>query len=170
MSFKDPAQQSKFQNDWMKARRKEWIEKTGPCKHCKATELLRVVKNDPSVKTVKVFSYSEEFRNEVLSKCIVLCRKCATTHYGKIFRDKYTGRKGKAEVLTAELVWSIRGRLLGRETMRAIARSYGINHSTVQEIQKGKVWGWLQGGRRKVYGIRKHEEDPKTSHKGNTSV
>lgn len=158
MGYSDPSRQSAFQNKWLKDRREAWLKANGPCKKCKTWEKLRVIKDDPSIKTVKVFGWSEAGREEVLKKCKVLCQSCARKHYGAIFKKKYSGKMGEAEVLSAVMVWSIRGRLFGRESIREIARFYGVHHSTVMDIQHGRAWAWLKVGRRKVFGLLRHKK------------
>lgn len=155
MPYKDPDKQAKFQNEWLKKRRSEWIAANGPCKKCGSDERLTVVKNHHTVKTVKVWSWSDAGRAKVLKKCIVLCRKCSIAHYSEQFRKDLLGKPGTATKLTAEIVWMVRGRLLGRESARQIAESMDIDHRHILAIQTGRAWGWLKGGRRKVYGIKK---------------
>lgn len=155
MPFKDPEKQAKFQNEWMKKRRLDWIAQNGPCA-CGSADGLRVVHVNPDTrKTSQVWSWSEERRNAELAKCKAMCRECRIKHWGKIFRDAYKGRRGLAEKLTPETVWAIRGRLLGREGIREIARAYHLDHSAIIDIQRGRIWSWLKGGRRKVFGIDK---------------
>lgn len=127
-----------------------------PCKKCGGSEWLRVVKTDSSVTNTKVFGWSKELRDKVLKKCIVLCRSCMVTHYSEILRKKYQGKRGTENILNAELVWAIRGRLMGRESSRKIAEYYKITHGTVLDIKTGKLWGWLTGGKRTVYGLSKN--------------
>jgi len=156
--YKDPAKQLAFQKAWVNNRRAAWIAANGPCKKCGETKELFAVHTDPTEKFRSHFwTYCDATRNEILSKCIVLCRRHKAEHWGRIFRKEYTGRRGTAESLTAEMVWAIRGRLLGRETVREIAEHYRITHGVVLAIQKGKIWSWLKGGRRQVHGITRWE-------------
>lgn len=158
MPYKDRAKQAAYQNEYIKKNRTEWIIKNGPCK-CGSSKELRVVHLDPETRTTSHFwSFKEETRIEILKNCRAMCRSCAVKHWGAILRKAYKGKRGENQKLTPEMVWAIRGRLLGRESMRAIARAHGLNHKTVHDIQKGIVWSWLKGGTRAVFGIKKIEE------------
>lgn len=152
MPFKDIAKQSAYQVQWLRTRRQEWLKKKGPCP-CGADKDLRVVKKDASTQHVKVFGWSEEMRKPILKKCRVLCTRCMVKHYGDLRRQECLGKKGKANLLNAQVVWAIRGRLMGRDSCRKIAVDYKIAHSDVSDIKNGHTWAWLKPGKRKVYGI-----------------
>lgn len=161
MGYKDKEKQASYQNKWLIDRKRKWVTENGPCKKCGSDKELTVSKSDLTLKTVKVFSYSEAYRNEILAKCEVLCRKCHVAKFSEIFKKRYTGNVGGAKCLTPSMVWSIRGRLLGKESMRQIADAYGLTHKTVGEIKSGHTWSWLKAGRRNVYGIVSKEEKKK---------
>jgi 5-methylcytosine-specific restriction endonuclease McrA len=77
MSYKDRAKQRKYQKDWAKSRRRAWLEAHGPCVRCGSKKELTVDHVDPTKKCDhKVWSWSEERRNEELAKCQVLCKDC----------------------------------------------------------------------------------------------
>lgn len=155
MGYKDPVKQAAFQNAWMKKRRTDWTAQNGPC-HCGATEHLSVVHLDPLTrKTSHFWSFSDERRAEELKKCRVMCRDHAREHWAKIYSEREKGSKGISAKLNPEIVWAIRGRLMGRESIREIARCYSLNHRTVSDIRRGKIWSWLKGGRRTVSGLKK---------------
>lgn len=155
MPYKDPIAQAKFQNEWAKKRRSDWIAAYGPCKCGETKELYVAQKNPKKRATSHFWTYSDEKRRKILRDCTVLCRSCRLKHWGDEFKRRYKGRQGKAQALTPAMVWSIRGQLLGRDSMREIARIHGLDHSVVADIQKGTIWSWLQGGRRQVYGIKR---------------
>lgn len=155
MGYLDASRQSKYQTDWVRKRREAWLSENGPCKRCGSTECLRVVNRDADVTRKNVFGWSDELRIPALKRCMVLCRPCMVKHHSEIMRKKLKGKRGVANTLTPEIVWAIRGRLLGRESLREIAEYYQIEHTTVTDIKKGRIWAWLTGGRRKVYGIER---------------
>ena len=75
--YKDPAEQAKYQREWMKRRRQAWLQENGPCRSCGSEEALEVDHIDPSKKvTHNVWSWSKTKRERELSKCQVLCRPC----------------------------------------------------------------------------------------------
>lgn len=157
MPYKDKEKQKAFQNQWMKQRREQWIADRGPCRKCGGTNGLTVVSRYDDLNKQGVWSWSDEGRKAILRKCMVLCRTCALERHAEKMRKKFagTGKTSNPSALTAEMVWMIRGRLLGREKIRAIAREFRVSHHIVLDIQKGTAWAWLKGGRRKVFGIQK---------------
>ena len=87
---KNKNKQREFQRIWIAARRKEWIEKNGPCYKCGSWGDLEVDHKDPKTKIDhKVWSWSEDRRNVELSKCQVLCNKC---HWNKTLTNKDAGK------------------------------------------------------------------------------
>lgn len=155
MPYKDKAAQSKFQVDWVRKRRQEWVNSHGPCLQCKSTKDLRVVKKNDSTQHVKVFGWSDELRKKVLKNCMVLCSPCMVKHYAALMKKERTQCRGESRLLNAEVVWAIRGRLLGRESMRQIGEYYKIGHKQVSQIRDGKLWGWLKPSKRQVHGVNK---------------
>lgn len=77
MSYKNPEKQREYQRKWRASRRQSWLEANGPCIQCGALDNLEVDHVDKTQKiSHKIWSWSEERRNEELSKCQVLCRVC----------------------------------------------------------------------------------------------
>jgi 5-methylcytosine-specific restriction endonuclease McrA len=77
MPYKDKAAQTRYQREWVAKRRKEWLDKNGPCVKCGRNDKLQVDHIDPRLKTThKIWSWSETKRLEELKKCQVLCEKC----------------------------------------------------------------------------------------------
>lgn len=86
MGYKNVEQQSAYQNRWMKARRKAWLEKNGPCVDCGSFKQLEVHHKDKTQKvTHRVWSWSESRRLAELSKCCALCLRC---HQRRTARDR----------------------------------------------------------------------------------
>lgn len=64
---------------WLKARRMEWINSHGPCKHCNSWDNLQVDHIDPSLKKYhasRIWSRKAKIREPELLKCQVLCADC----------------------------------------------------------------------------------------------
>lgn len=154
MPYKDKAKQAKFQNDALKRRRSEWIAaQGGVCSvpGCGSTEKLQVTRIDlASGADAHIWSYSEKKRVIRLKNFTVKCRRCAGDAIKAYLKERATGKQGPDRYLRHSDVWAIRGRLLGKESIRSIARDFGVCHQAVQSIQKGKTWGWLTPGTRKV--------------------
>ena len=76
MPYKDKILQREYQRQWMEKRRLDFfIDKV--CSHCGSNTNLTLDHIDPSKKlSHKIWSWSEERRNEELKKCQVLCDDC----------------------------------------------------------------------------------------------
>lgn len=97
MPYKDKEKQKEFQRQWCAKRKKDWIEKNGPCK-CGSTKNLEVDHIDPSKKWKhSVWSYSKEKREDELKKCQVLCEKC---HMRKTLEQRKKTTHGKLAMYT----------------------------------------------------------------------
>ena len=91
MGYKDPSHMLKYQNNWMKARRLDWLKENGPCVRCGSILNLEVDHIDPDKKVShRIWSFNEERRKAELSKCQVLCEVCHKKKTLEDFRDKYT--------------------------------------------------------------------------------
>lgn len=67
----------KYQNNWLKSRRRAWLDLNGPCKHCGSSENLEIDHINPAEKTDhRIWSWSKVRLEEELKKCQVLCRVC----------------------------------------------------------------------------------------------
>lgn len=85
MPIKELDKKRKYQREWIKNRRFEWLAENGPCKQCGSSFELEVDHIDPKDKvTHRIWSWSKERRLEELKKCQVLCQKC---HAQKSLKD-----------------------------------------------------------------------------------
>lgn len=79
-----------YQNNWLKKRRQEWIEKNGPCKSCGSWENLEIDHINPLEKEIKassLWSLKKASRDKELTKCQVLCKSC---HFQKTNNEAKT--------------------------------------------------------------------------------
>jgi hypothetical protein len=77
MPLKDPKARSKYQSEWLKRRRKDWLEENGPCKKCRSNHRLEVHHIDRSKKVShRIWGWKEVDRRRELAKCMVLCHEC----------------------------------------------------------------------------------------------
>lgn len=77
MPYKDRDKQRAYQRDWIRRRRADWLDANGPCAKCGSTEDLIVASLKPSKPIPhRVWTYSAQRRDDVLSGCVVLCRSC----------------------------------------------------------------------------------------------
>ncbi len=166
MPYKDKTKQAAYQNKWMQKRRADWVSQNGPCS-CGSTEKLTLVRKAQSARSSDshIWSYSEGHRRIALRDYDVRCAKCAAQIGYDRLREMHTGKRGNFSTLNHEDVWAIRGRLLGKESLRKIARDFGIQHDAVALIRDGKAWSWLTPSRRKVAGIKTVRIVPVSSNK-----
>ena len=92
MPYSDRATQNRFNLEWQRARRAEWIAENGPCANCGFwTDDLETDHVDPEQKVShRVWSWTKARRDEELKKCQVLCRLC---HQIKTNRERREGVK-----------------------------------------------------------------------------
>lgn len=78
MPYRNPKRQRRYQREWLRRRRAEWIaSQGGACARCGRTDWLEVDHIDPTTKVDhRVWSWSEERRVPELAKCQVLCKRC----------------------------------------------------------------------------------------------
>lgn len=130
---------------------------------CGSTDHLTLVKKANGTDgNAHIWSYSDKQRAEALKRYIVMCATCAKERKYRLLSERTRGRAGSPTAINHDDVWAIRGRLLGKETMRTIARDYGLNHRHISDIACGKIWGWLERGRRQVFGIDYKERKVKS--------
>lgn len=66
-----------FQREWLKKRKKEDLEKLGPCLFCGSVENIEIHHIDPDKKISHgIWSWSEKRKNDELKKCVSLCNRC----------------------------------------------------------------------------------------------
>lgn len=170
MPYKDKAKQLSYQNNHLKSRRVDWLSKNGPCIDCGSTEKLMVTRKDFSKSADShLWSYTESRRDILLRSFVVRCRACARRAINSHLRDIGVGRRGTGSTkLRNQDVWAIRGRLLGKESIRNIARDFGIVHQVVQSIQRGTTFSWLTPGKRLVAGLEAAPFEPVEKRKYNS--
>jgi 5-methylcytosine-specific restriction endonuclease McrA len=137
MPYKDPKQQSAYQNAWMAARRSAWIAEHGPCVDCKTWDDLEVDHVNARTKvTHRVWSWSAERREAELAKCVVRCQSChrkKTTAAGEHPRGERTSRA----LLTEVQVREIRASKLPR---KILAVQYGVQPDTIKAVRQRQSW------------------------------
>ena len=63
----------KYQREWIKTRRQEWVEENGPCKHCGTWDKLEVDHIKPELKsmhTASIWSRTAEVRKKEIHFCM----------------------------------------------------------------------------------------------------
>jgi 5-methylcytosine-specific restriction endonuclease McrA len=76
MPYKNREDKQKFQREWIAKRKAEFF-KDKICAKCDSNYDLQLDHIDRTIKTShRIWSWSEEKRNEELKKCQVLCSKC----------------------------------------------------------------------------------------------
>lgn len=87
MPYTSREKQNEWARKWLKARKKAWLKRNGPCACCGSWRNLQVDHRDASTKiTHNVWSWRRERRELELNKCQVLCRTC---HKEKTAREKW---------------------------------------------------------------------------------
>lgn len=140
MGYSDPVKKREYQNNWMRARRKKWLEEHGPCKECGSWDNLEVDHVDRSTKVDhKVWSWSLARMQAELAKCQVLCESCHKLK-SKQSRDHVNLARAK---LTPDEVIQIRRLLADGAKQREVAKQFGISNVSVCAIKNGRRWMWL---------------------------
>jgi len=139
-------EQRRYQNEWVKRRRLEWIKENGPCVKCGTWSNLQVdhkVNLEKEIATRSLWSLSPKNPQRVkeLAKCQVLCRKC---HRGKTDSidslHRVRGDEHPRAKLTEPQVKEIRRLRAKNWTQRAIAHKFGVSRQAVEKICNRKTW------------------------------
>lgn len=76
MPYLDLEKKRQYQRDWWNRRRSEWFNGQR-CAQCDSTSRLELHHINPDEKVShKIWSWSQDRRDEELAKCIVLCFDC----------------------------------------------------------------------------------------------
>lgn len=101
MGYKSAEAQREYQREWIAARRAEFF-KDKKCVRCGSRESLELDHIDPSMKVDhKIWSWSQERRDEEIAKCQVLCKPCHVEKTGADIEpphgtnSRYTSKKWK---------------------------------------------------------------------------
>ena len=97
-----------YQKIWLRSRRDAWFKENGPCKTCGSWENLELDHIDPTLKVSnRIWSWNLTRRNEEISKCQVLCKKC---HQDKTCKDFGWGKYAQCGTPT-KYSWGCRCRV-----------------------------------------------------------
>lgn len=89
MPYRDPDVQRKYQREWIRKRRQEYL-KGKVCRDCEGTEALELHHVDPATKVShRIWSWRKERREAELAKCVVLCRDCHDCYGDRYGRHRY---------------------------------------------------------------------------------
>lgn len=134
MPYKDPAQQQRYQREWIAQRRAEWFQGKS-CVDCNATTDLQIDHVDPQVKVShRIWSWSRSRREAELVKCVVRCSSC---HLKKTLSARENGPR----LVTLEDVEQIRIEYSsGNITQKALGAKYGISQRYVSHIVRRDQW------------------------------
>lgn len=70
-------EQREYCRKWVARRRKEYFDNNGPCRRCWTTVNLTIHHVNPEEKeSNRIWSWSQERRDDELKKCTVLCEVC----------------------------------------------------------------------------------------------
>lgn len=132
----------KYQLEWMRKRRQDWIDENGPCVHCGSDQDLEVDHIDASTKVwtpAKIWSRKQEDRDAELAKCQVLCEDC---HKKKTLksREHARGEAMNLNVLNKELVIYVRQLRASGMTYSQIEKETGVHKDTVRSAVDRKTW------------------------------
>ena len=137
-------EQRRYQREWVKQRRLEWIQENGPCALCGSTVDLEVdhrLGTEKELPSGDLWSLSKTNPRRIkeLSKCQVLCHVC---HVKKTY-ESHEYRHGVDHPrarLTETDIREIRKLYAGGLQHRAIAKIYDTNYSHVARICRREVW------------------------------
>ncbi|MBW3545390.1 MAG: HNH endonuclease [Bacteroidetes bacterium] len=141
MPYKDKEKQKEFQRNWMRKRRAEWFNENGPCVQCGSNEDLHIDHIDPFYKiSHRIWSWTKRKRDSELSKCQVLCKRCHIKK-GIVNGDNFNTI---GAVLSENDILEIKQLLKSLTlTKKEIGLMYGVDHSTISDISRGKSWEWV---------------------------
>ena len=141
MSYKNPAQQLAYQNEWMRRRRREWFDKNGPCAKCRSWNDLQIDHRDPATKiNHRVWSWRQDRRDAELAKCQVLCATCHNEKTKAYFAILFSGDGSHFAKLTSSNVADIRARAAERESFAELGVEFGVATNTIRRIVSNKLW------------------------------
>jgi hypothetical protein len=158
MPYKDPEVRRKYQLEWIKNRRREWIAANGPCVDCGSWDDPEVDHLNPSTKdprlkgragenrntkpgTGQIWSWSEARREVELAKCVVRCGDC---HKRKSSQEHPKGEQVAGAKLSDSQALEI---IHSPEPHKVLADRYGISRHQVGKIKRGERWKHLHTSR-----------------------
>ena len=130
-----------YQRAWISKRRLEYFEGKY-CERCGSSEDLQLDHVDPDKKiSHRIWSWSEERREEEIAKCQVLCKPC---HRSKTFDQRPKGSNTANSRLTEEQVVEIRELYQsGSWTYQRLADRYHVGKRTVADVIKRVTWSHI---------------------------
>jgi 5-methylcytosine-specific restriction endonuclease McrA len=142
MPYRIAKEQRDYQRQWMADRRAEWFLQNGPCVDCESWDCLRVDHVDATTPVSRqIWGFSEERRKAELQQCVVRCESCHRAKTRRPPQDHARGEHIASSKLTEADVRVIRA---SPESLRVLARKFGVNRSTIQQVRKGKSWRHVQ--------------------------
>lgn len=121
----------------MAERRASWF-RGKVCVDCGSDRNLELDHVDPSKKvTHNVWSWSEDRRNDELSKCVVRCEKHHMARTVSQLSELWEGEKSRSARLTRAEAWEI---FESNEPLPSLAAQYGVNYCTIWDIKKKRSW------------------------------
>jgi hypothetical protein len=141
MPYGDSDRQRRYQNEWIKRRRLDWLEANGPCVDCGTWDELQVDHVDAGQKVShRVWSWKKERREAELAKCVVRCEPCHRTKTTENRERAHGERNGNAR-LTEREVREIRVSTLPK---RQLGRVYGVSDHTIRMIKLRTLWKYVE--------------------------
>ena len=137
LPYTDPEKKREYDRKWVANRRREFFEDKS-CVDCDSREGLELDHVDPAEKvTHRVWSWSQDRRDAELAKCVVRCGSC---HDKKSAGEHAKGVNNGRSKVNPDQVREIRERVAAGESAASVARSFGIQKSTTNDIVHRRTW------------------------------
>jgi hypothetical protein len=141
----------KYQAEWRKSRRQQWIDAKGPCKQCGSNESLEIDHINPDDKqyhTRELWSRSAAIRDAELAKCQVLCWSCHQAKTKEEHRERFFGKPNfSARTIPDEKYLMVQKLVKSGMSERKACGLVGMCRGTYSSIKN-------RGHRKEVFGSR----------------
>jgi hypothetical protein len=134
----------KYQREWSRKRREDWVKANGPCQTCGSNKRLEIDHIDYNIKSVhvsRIWSYTKSKREAELAKCQVLCHSCHKKKTAKEATERFTGTRSKLRKLSKDQFFSLMDDLYVKKlSQRKVEQLYPISRQTISHIALKMVY------------------------------
>lgn len=140
MGYKDRAKKQKYQREWVRRNRQEWIAANGPCIDCGTWNNLEVDHVDATSKVShRIWSWSKPRREIELNKCVLRCTSCHQTKT-RNSDEKAAGERNGSSVLTEDQVRQLRAYRAEGLSYSQLGVEFGVSKIAARLICIRKTW------------------------------
>jgi 5-methylcytosine-specific restriction endonuclease McrA len=141
MPYKDKQKQREYQKKWIRKRRYEFFSGK-KCEKCGSKNRLELDHVNPSDKVDnRVWSWSEERRNEEIEKCQVLCYNCHLDKTRVYLRAIKLGSEPPNKRLSDKFASELRKEIQRSDkTLKQLSIKHNVPYHTVKDISSGRSY------------------------------